>query len=166
MRWLRYLFPTSLLAVALGCGGAGGAGPASFADGADETGQSAAGPDDQQQEPAAENTGAAESSAASEQPDPPSVPTSEADCMEFQLKMIECGKAAGGLGPSEKAAMRSSAETGCRAAIEDRQNPVTAHVLRLWARCASLPCAEAEECFRGGLTELSAPPGPYLPAPQ
>ena len=159
------IFP---LALALGCGGAAGAGPESAVGGTHDPEQRDVEGSEQRSDPAAASGQSGEPPGESTAPQPASVPTSEGDCMEFHAKMIECEKAgaAGGIGPSEEARMRASAEAGCRSAIEDSDNPVTRYVLELWARCAELPCAEVEACVQSGMTELSAPPGPYQPDPQ
>lgn len=100
--------------------------------------------------------------------DPEGVPVGEADCTEFHAKMIECRKleSDSNFGPDDEARMREEATQGCRTAYADRANPVTAFVLQLWSRCKDLPCPEMEACFNGGMTELSAPPGPYAPSSQ
>jgi len=119
--------------------------------------------------PAGAETGAADADAGKREPDAgAAIPASEADCVEFHARMRECARAgsAGGLGPGDEAGMRDEAEQGCLTAVADRDNPITGHVLGLWARCKDLPCAEMEACVQAGMSEISAPPGPYVTPPR
>lgn len=87
------------------------------------------------------------------------------DCMAFHVKMVECEKAAGEVGASEEAEMRGAARDGCPDAYADRDNPVTSYIIELWSKCGRLSCAEIEDCFLSGMTQLGAPPGPASLAP-
>jgi len=162
--FLRSALVISALSPMLGCGGAPAPEPEKPTAGGDGQGGDRQG--EQPGEAASENAEPGAADSAPEQPRPTSVPTGEGDCMEFHLKLLECSKVDGSLGPGEEARMRESAEAGCVAANEDSENPVTGFVRQLWARCKDLPCADAEGCFLSGMAELSAPPGPYLHAPK
>jgi hypothetical protein len=108
---------------------------------------------------------AGEQAAANEPGGAPAGPAGLDTCMEFHEKLAECSTAhgTGQFGASAEAEILKSAPDSCRAVLEDRDNPVAAHVFELWARCAGLPCAEVEECFQSGMLRISAPPGPYPP---
>jgi hypothetical protein len=148
----------------VGCGGSPASGSTTPAEGGQGDQGAAGAAVDRGEQPAGAEHGPAAASGEQGPAESAAIPTDEGDCVEYHLKVLECST--GGQGLSEKAVTRQSIEQGCLTAIEDRDNPVAAFVLGLWARCKELPCPDLEACFESGMAELAAPPGPYLPAPQ